>query len=48
MIYETLTEGEGEMDYVNEVLETYSKTIGIVDKKLDKALTQALEHDNVL
>ncbi len=24
MIFETLSEGEGEMDYVNDVLETYS------------------------
>lgn len=42
MIFESLKEDEVEMDYVSEVLETYSKTLAITDKTLGKALTDAL------
>ena len=48
MIYDTLKEGEGEMDYVNEVMETYSQSMAITDKNLEKALKNALEHHDIL
>lgn len=48
MIYDTLKEGDGGMDYVNEVLETFSKSVAVDDKKLQKALNNALELDNIL
>lgn len=36
------------MDYVNEVLETYSTSMAITDKNLERALKNALEYPDIL
>jgi hypothetical protein len=48
MIYDTLNEGQGDMEYIAEILETYAKTMAVMDKKLDKAMTQALQFDDLI
>ena len=38
MINDTLNEGEGEMEYVNDVLETYCQSLSISSKSFEKLI----------
>jgi predicted RNA-binding protein (virulence factor B family) len=41
MIFDTLREGEGEMEYVNDVLETYSKSFKVCSETFKKQILEA-------